>query len=106
MISALQRSLALLKKLGWHPWKVEQWISFGGKGGVRRDLWNVADLIAMRPEEPHLLVQVTTSANSVPHLKKLLANPYTKMWLETGGEFEMHSWRKISRVRKTSHSKK
>jgi len=70
----------------------ENWNQFAR---IRQDLWGFADLIWCRPDKQEIgLVQTTTAANQSARMHKILALPAAKGWLESGGEIQVHGWRK------------
>lgn len=103
------RSLAYLKKLGIPAGTVERWIPQVKR---RVDLFNFADLVAIVPPgmsgldrekypnladewSGHILaLQVTSSDNVASRVKKILAEPRAKLWLEAGGRICVHGWAK------------
>lgn len=101
-------SLKDLRARGFEPWVVEVWNQYarrpGGGKGIRQDLYNFADIIAMRDdkgEEEILLVQ-TTSYSCVPARRnKILAEERALKWLRSGGTIEIHGWHKKAPKGKT-----
>lgn len=91
---ATQRTIKLLRAMGFKVWKTEQWNSFAR---VRQDMFKIIDVLAITPDTT-LGVQSTTWAGRRGHLGKLclaecqnssdwLAGPARrKLWLV--------SWRK------------
>lgn len=101
-------SLDALRKDGYDPWVVEIWNRFatrpGGGKGVRVDLYNFADIIAMRDdegEEEILLVQTTSYSCVSARRRKILAEPRALKWLRAGGTIEIHGWHKKAPPGKT-----
>lgn len=90
-MSPTQRSLAWLRKEGWQPGIVERWIAQARK---RVDLFNIIDVIAIR-QGTILGVQITSGSNVSAHRIKALEAPGLRAWLEAGGEFVIHGWRKV-----------
>lgn len=63
--------------------------------GIRHDLWNCFDLLACRPDPPHLvLLQVTSASNHAIRRTKVLTSPEARFWLVAGGSICIQSWRK------------
>ena len=91
------RTLKFVRDLGYTAGMVERFLSFAGKFGKRVDLFNIIDLIAIKPGEI-LGVQSCGSAFS-EHFKKMLNEEGTKQWLEAGGKLWLVGWRKIKRKR-------
>ena len=78
------------RKLGWQVAFVETWNHYGG---MRRDLFGFADLLAIREGFPGVLaIQVTSTANHAARRRKILASPLSKIWLAAGNEIELVSW--------------
>lgn len=93
MSSPTQRSLAKLRKDGWPlVEKTEHWVSFGGKGGVLRDLFGFCDCLAIRGNIS-LAVQ-TTSGDHVAHrLEKMQTLPSVVHWLSSPNrKIVIHGW--------------
>lgn len=96
MRSPTQNSLKRLRDDGWEPWIVEFFNTFVKR---RYDLWNFGDIIAEKQGEPHLIVQTTSYSGVSARVKKILAEPRAKLWLETGGIIEVHGWHKKPKVK-------
>lgn len=97
MTSPTQRTLATLRRLGYHCQVVEQWISYGNHGhGFRRDLFGCIDILAMRggPECPILGVQATSAANAAARRIKSEGLDGLHIWLRTGAAFQVWGWKK------------
>lgn len=90
MTSPTQRSVAALRAEGWHVEVVERW---NAHARVRQDLLGCADLLALRPGAPPLLVQVTTGDHVAARLAKCHGEPRLRLWLQAGGAFAVHGWR-------------
>ncbi len=89
--SPTSRSLEALALSGWTAQKVEYWLSFGGKGGIRKDLFGGIDIVAVRPNEV-LGVQATSKSNVSARVKKLLGLPAIRAWVESGAKLECWGW--------------
>ena len=94
------RTLRLLRQRGWSAEVVERHIPHTF---ITRDLWGFADVLAMRALDTAdgfapdimcgvLAVQTTTGDNASKRLKKMLAEPRLRTWLQAGGKVELHSW--------------
>ena len=92
--SPTQRAIAWAKKNGYEAAVVEQRLPIPDMF-VTRDMFNFADLVVLRPGKPNLAVQVTSGPNLAARVKKILAEPRARMWLEGGGEIEAHGWRRL-----------
>lgn len=62
----------------------EHWVSFGGKGGVRKDFLECFDGVALRPPEKPIAWQSTIKAEMGRRKKKILNSPLGRMWIESG----------------------
>jgi hypothetical protein len=72
--------------------KVEYWNSFAGK---RKDLFGCIDLVGLTPNNHILGIQSTSGKCRSAHLKKILAEPRIKRWLECQGKFHLVTWTKV-----------
>ena len=89
-MSTLQRSRELLEADGYHVEVVEQNIRTG-RTTFKRDLWNFADLLAIRRGEM-LAVQTTTSSNMASRVAKITASPLLARVREAGIRVVVHGW--------------
>jgi hypothetical protein len=101
-------SLEYLRKEGYECVVVEQTVRFPDKNKgkcpcchatawtmFKRDLWNIADILAVKPSEPGvLLVQTTTTSNASARYSKIKANPVTDILLKAGNRIHVHGWAK------------
>ena len=88
-MSPTQRSKKYLEGQGYRVAIVEKWNQWAK---VRQDLYGVADLLAMKPHQPLLAVQVTTNDHLAERINK---HPATvRDWRSTGNRFEFHGWAK------------
>jgi len=110
IVSDLQRRTeVLLRERGYLVASVEKRKTFPAKGkkrcaacgqvpliSVSVDLWNVFDLIAVRPPRAKeiIFVQVTSSANHAARRNKILASAEAKLCLLSGANILIQSWRK------------
>jgi hypothetical protein len=107
-MSPTARSLEYLRADGWEPWVVERWTLKGTGRKLfgrslfilenRLDLWNFADIIAMRPGSRPLLVQTTASGCVSARQKKIVESPYSGTALDSGFDIHIHGWRKVLKV--------
>jgi hypothetical protein len=81
----------MLRADGWTAQVVESWIP---RLNIRRDLWGIGDVLAMKPGEPLLLVQCTSAANVSARIAKAKAEPRLRTWLACGQRFEVWGWDK------------
>jgi len=89
--SPTQRSKAALVADGWTVATVERW---NPHMRIRQDLFGFADLLAMKPVEYPLLVQVTSTGWS-SRIKKIRASDLAFTALNSGFRIEVHGWRKL-----------
>jgi hypothetical protein len=89
-MSPTSRSLALLRREGWTCDICERWVP---GVGIRRDLFHIADLIAIRAESPgFVLVQTTSGSNVTSRVRKIQGSPIAPIVLGSGGRIEVHGW--------------
>lgn len=86
------RSMKLLREQGYDVEKVEYWLSFGGKGGVRKDLWGFVDVLAMNDDEV-VGVQVTSRSNMSARVKKARKSQHFRRFC-LHNKFVVHGWDK------------
>lgn len=85
------RTLQALRADGWTAEVVERWIP---GANVRRDLWGIGDVLAMRADAL-LLVQCTSRANVSARIRKAQAEPRLRTWLHHASRrFEIWGWGK------------
>lgn len=108
MISLQDKTSDYFRKEGYVVASVERQVRFPDRNrgrcnlcgnvpliGIRRDLWSCFDLLACRPDPPHLvLVQTTSAANHATRRTKVLTAPEARFWLLAGGSICIQSWRK------------
>lgn len=90
-ISPLIRTLEQLRHEGYTARDVEKRIpgTF-----ITVDLWH-ADVIAMKPGFPFLLVQFTVGrSNGLARFEKCRVSPEVQMWIACGGAFQVWYWDK------------
>jgi hypothetical protein len=88
-MSPTQRSLELLRELGYTPDVVERRIP---GADTTRDFFGCIDLIAAHPRGGILAVQATTSSNLAARVAKAKAERRLAVWLRAGGKFEAWGW--------------
>jgi len=98
--SPTQRSLALLRKLGYTCAITEHWNQYAF---IRQDLYGFIDLLAMKEGEPLLAIQTTSTANNLARIKKILALPQAKLWLQIGNKLQVIGWSKKGARGKVKH---
>lgn len=88
--SPTSRSLRQLRADGYVAEVVERWNQYSK---TRHDLFGIVDVLAMDGEL--LAVQATTTGNLSSRIKKSLASPNLRAWLEVPGlRFECWGWAK------------
>jgi len=92
--SPMRRTLKWCRDQGWIADVAEKWVSFGGTGGIRRDLFGFIDVAALTDRTGVLAIQVTSASNASPRVKKIVALPAATLWLERRNTIEVHGWRK------------
>lgn len=86
--STTTRTTKALQDAGWTVDKVEWWNHFARK---RKDLFGGIDLLAIRPSAT-LGVQATSRSNVSARVKKIVAEPRLKTWVEAGNMLEVWGW--------------
>lgn len=99
-MSPTQRTLQYLRNVGHVPGMVERFNSYGGKFGVRVDLFNFIDIISLSGSNIWGVQSFGYSWSS--HIKKLkepeiLFN--AKTWIASGGRILYIGWRKVKKKR-------
>jgi hypothetical protein len=89
--SPTSRALALYRELGFKIEKVEQRLPIPGKY-VTRDLFNCIDLVAVKPGVGVVGIQATSGANHAARVAKAKAEECLRVWIESGGRFEVVSF--------------
>lgn len=90
--SPTQRTLGELRKRGYIPEIVERWNPWSK---TRHDLFGFIDVLAIHPEEHHMIaVQATSKTNRSARRAKILEHVNTRMWLQAGGTLELWCWGK------------
>lgn len=88
--SPTTRSLALLRSEGYLAEVVERWVP---GANVRRDLFGIGDVVALRGSET-LLVQTTSASNVPARVTKIADAPTTAAVRDAGWRIEVHGWEK------------
>src|SRR5574343_179294 len=95
-LSPTQRTLRALRERGLVCEVVEKYNQYAGPHGLRRDLFNIIDIIALGPSG---VIGVQSCGNSFSdHYIKLTTDKYqeTHNWLSTPGcTLELWAWRKV-----------
>lgn len=92
-----ERTLAELRSRGLLCDVVERFIKRGKLHGIRRDLFNIIDVIALDPERGIIGVQCFGASGMTEHRTKILDEHQdkTRMWLACTGKLELWGWRKV-----------
>jgi hypothetical protein len=99
MTSPTELSLRLLRGEGWTVDVCERWVPMGS-GKVRKDLFGLVDLVAVRPGQT-MGVQTTSSTNYHSRLNKLIDAEHLPAVLAlraAGWTIVIHGWRKTTRA--------
>jgi hypothetical protein len=99
---SLQKSRELLKEQGYDTWIVEK--PYNPYTKRREDMFNFADLVAIRLDMPGVTAIQATGEDCSGHIKKMVdgyvsnkgrtipPNLYLKTWLGSGNRFFIWSW--------------
>jgi len=90
-----QRSLKLLRDIGFHCAITERWNSHVK---IRQDLFGFIDLLAI--DKNMIAVQTTSSDNVSARVKKIVELESARIWLEAGHRIIVHGWSKRGAVGK------
>ena len=90
-----QRSLKHLRDNGYHAEVVEKWNHITK---TRKDLWGVADILAIRDGEI-LAVQTTSGSNVAARVKKIAESEIVPLIRSAGVGLLVHGWRKNAKGR-------
>lgn len=93
MTSPTARSLAKLRKDGWHPWVVE---TFNHYTRTRSDMFGFVDILAIRENET-LAVQATSYSNVSSRVKKITEHENVGFVRDAGWRIECWGWHKKGR---------
>lgn len=94
-MSPTSRTLAALSEAGYMTGVVERFIPKAKFFGIRKDLFGIFDILAVKPGEGFLGVQCFTTAWTAHYeiLEQERGNAIT--WLQSGGKIEFWGWRKL-----------
>jgi hypothetical protein len=95
--SPTQRTLAYLRKLNWQVAVTEHWqaVPKHPAGGVRKDLWNFGDILAIGPSGTHVIIQTTSGSGTAARETKIELIPEARRWLASRGQILVIGWRKL-----------
>jgi hypothetical protein len=86
------RTLVHLRRLGFLADVVERWLP---RANRKRDLFGVADVLAVHPRDQLiLLVQATTAAHVADRLRRVQERPELAVLLRSGLAVEVWGWAK------------
>jgi len=91
--SATARTIEAFEAAHFRIESCEKWVKVPDHpaGGIRRDLFGVLDLIAIRPG---LIVGVQSTTTTVAeHNRKIASEKRAREWMEAGGILVMLAWR-------------
>lgn len=92
MTSPTERTLKLLRETGYRAEVCEKWNQFAG---VRKDLFDFMDIVAVRGSTKEIVgVQATSTPNVPARIKKIRALSAHKEWLAAGGRILVIGWAK------------
>jgi hypothetical protein len=83
------RSVQYQKARGYHAKVVERWNAFAK---IQQDLFG-ADVLALKPGEPVLVVQATTGSHHSARREKLEAGVFVELWKGAGAQIEVWNWK-------------
>jgi hypothetical protein len=98
-ISPTALSLRLLRDDGWLVDVCERWVPIGGGGKVRKDLFGLIDLVALK-EGVTMGVQTTSHTNANARLNKIQDEEHQvalRALQAAGWSIVVHGWRLSSR---------
>jgi hypothetical protein len=92
-LSPTARSLDHLRKLGFVADVCERWLAHINR---KRDLFGVADLVAIHPRDKLvMLIQATTAAHVPDRLRRIQARPELPALLRAGLGIEVWGWHQV-----------
>lgn len=96
-LTPTQRTIKYLRDQGIECGVVERWIPIKNHpgGGVRRDLFNIIDIVALG-EHGIIGIQSTGQAFA-KHDRTILSEPMALKWIEKGGHLILIGWTKKKR---------
>jgi hypothetical protein len=95
MSSPTARTLAKLRKEGWHAEVVERWNHITK---TRKDLWGFADILCVRAGEM-LAVQATSYSNISARVRKIADHENVGIVRSAGVRIEVWGWKKSANGR-------
>jgi hypothetical protein len=95
-LSPTARTLRWLREHGIEAQVVEKVVPHSY---IKIDLFGAIDIVAL-PRGLILGIQTTSGANHAARRTKAASNPKVIRWLQSGGHFEIWSWRKSKRKKR------
>ena len=92
------RSLKHLRGEGWLAEVVERFIP---GANIRKDLFGIGDVVAIKYGGPPNLIQVTSGSNVASRVKKIQESEHLPVLLACGWLVQVHGWRKNAKGRWT-----
>jgi hypothetical protein len=90
--STTRLSMEYLRDLGYTVEVVERWTPSGyGGGQIKRDLFGILDLVAVRPGET-LGVQTTSRENTAARATKIVESEHIGVLWAAGWRIVVHGW--------------
>jgi hypothetical protein len=82
-------TLKFFRDQGWLADVTERWIA---QAGIRKDLFGIIDLIAIKAGEAVIGLQATSLSNVPARVAKAKASGPLAIWLKTGARFQVIGW--------------
>ena len=96
-ISNTQRTLRALRQNGCLCGIVERFNPYAGSHGIRQDLFQFIDIIALYPNS--ICAIQSCGQSFAEHDRTILENEVAPEWLKVGGHIELWAWRRILKKR-------
>jgi hypothetical protein len=84
------------KSLGYEVHRVDY---YDARFQRQHDLLGFADMMALKPGSPPLLIQLTSRDNISSRVNKIKELKSHRTWLQTGGQIHVIGWRKLANGR-------
>jgi hypothetical protein len=84
------------KNLGYEVHRVDY---YDARFQRQHDLLGFADMMALKPGSPPLLIQLTSRDNISSRVKKIKELKSHRTWLQTGGQIHVIGWHKLANGR-------
>ncbi len=96
-LSPTQYALKKFRDLGYTMAITERWNPYAK---IRQDLFGFIDLLAIKPGEPVIAIQATSTSNVSARIKKIKNIPEHLVWLETGARILVVSQTRLIEIAK------